>query len=144
MKKKVIAILMLTSLVCGSVMGCGSGKEETASNGEGASEEPVVLKWQSWDPASKYQPIIDAYQEANPNVTIEYEQVSDYETKINTEASGDALPDILSCKVGNTQMFAEEGILDEIDLEALKSDSDYNLDDFWETTLDYASYQGKT
>lgn len=44
MKKKVIAILMLTSLVCGSVMGCGSGKEETASNGEGASEEPVVLK----------------------------------------------------------------------------------------------------
>ena len=73
MKKKVIAILMLTSLVCGSVMGCGSGKEETASNGEGASEEPVVLKWQSWDPASKYQPIIDAYQEANPNVTIEYE-----------------------------------------------------------------------
>ena len=106
--------------------------------------EKLELKWQSWDPVSKYQPIIDAYAEVNPDVTVTYEQVSDYETKITTEAAADSLPDLISCKVGDTQMFGDAGILEPIDTDALAADEAYNFADFWETTLDYAVYDGVT
>ncbi len=73
-----------------------------------------------------------------PDVTIEYEQVADYLTKIFTEASSDTLPDLIACQVGYTQQFADAGILEKIDTEKLKADKDFNFDDLWETTLSYA------
>lgn len=105
--------------------------------------EPVTILFQSWDPQSKYQPVLDAYHAAQSNVVVEYEQVPDYLTKIFTEAASDALPDLISCQVGYTQVFADAGIIDVIDVEALKADESFNFDDFWDTTLAYASYEGK-
>ena len=142
MKRRILAILLSSAMLTGLAAGCSSGNSENESESTDDSGT-ITLTWQSWDPVSKYQPVIDAYKEVNPNVTINYEQVSDYETKINTEAAGNALPDLISCKVGNTQMFADAGILEEIDYDELKKDTDYNFDDFWETTLNYAVYNGK-
>ncbi|WP_334104650.1 sugar ABC transporter substrate-binding protein [Muricomes intestini] len=140
MKKRTIVVGIAALAAVGLLAGCGksTGKEKTAGG-----EEQVVLKWQSWDPVSKYQPVIDAYEKANPNVKIEYEQVSDYLTKIFTEASSDELPDLISCQVGYTQAFADAGILEEVDIEELKSDENFDFNDFWETTLNYATYEDK-
>ena len=153
MKKRAFSLFMAALLAVSMLTACGGEKEpsgnpagtpgESGQTGTEDTGDKLVLTWQSWDPVSKYQPVLDAYKEVNPDVVINYEQISDYETKINTEAAGDALPDLLSCKVGNTQMFAEAGILEEINPEELKADASYNFGDFWETTLDYATYKGK-
>ncbi|WP_343248340.1 sugar ABC transporter substrate-binding protein [Diplocloster hominis] len=161
MKKqsKWMALLLVTAMAAAALMGCGDKKagdtndattgNESASNQEASAEtkgesgDQLTLVWQSWDPVSKYQPVIDAYEKQNPNIKIEYQQVSDYMTKIFTEAASDELPDLLACQVGYTQEFADAGVLEEIQVEDLKADADYEFDDFWETTLDYAMYDGK-
>lgn len=109
----------------------------------GAAAEPVTIVFQSWDPQSKYQPVLDAYHAMQSDIVVEYEQLPDYLTKIYTEAAAGELPDLISCQVGYTQEFADAGIIEEMDVEALKADADFNFADFWETTLDYASYEGK-
>ena len=106
MKKRVFSIFMAALLAVGMLTACGGTKESSEDpagmpqeSGQAGTEDTgdkLVLTWQSWDPVSKYQPILDAYKEVNPDVVINYEQISDYETKINTEAAGDALPDLLS------------------------------------------------
>lgn len=156
---KWLAFLLTIVLAGMSLVGCGN--EDTSfekdvaqstptadasdkNNAESTTDgEDITLVWQSWDPVSKYQPVIDAYETEHPNVKIEYQQVSDYLTKIFTEAASDELPDLLACQVGYTQEFADAGVLEEINIEDLKADADYDFEDFWETTLDYAMYNGK-
>lgn len=45
--------------------------------------------------------------------------------------------------MGYTQAFADAGILEEVDIEELKSDENFDFNDFWETTLNYATYEDK-
>ncbi|MBU9739209.1 ABC transporter substrate-binding protein [Diplocloster agilis] len=158
-QSKWMALLLVTTMAAASLMGCGDKsagdangsapgnetepKQEASAEPKGENQDQLTLVWQSWDPISKYQPVIDAYEEKNPNIKIEYQQVSDYLTKIFTEAASDELPDLLACQVGYTQEFADAGVLEEIRVEDLKADADYEFDDFWDTTLDYAMYDGK-
>jgi ABC-type glycerol-3-phosphate transport system substrate-binding protein len=130
---KIIGAVFLVITMALSFAGC----KKSAENGS------TVLTWQSWDPYEKYRPVIDAYQAKNPDVKIEYQQVADYLTKIFTEASAHELPDLIACQVGYTQAFADAGILLEIDPDELSSKPGYQYDDFWETTVDYAMYEGK-
>jgi multiple sugar transport system substrate-binding protein len=107
------------------------------------ADEPVKIVFQSWDPISKYQPVLDAYHARQDKVVVEYQQVSDYLTTIFTEAAGGELPDLIACQVGYTQQFADAGILLELSEADLSADAGFNFADFWETTLDYARYNGK-
>ncbi|MDL2327207.1 sugar ABC transporter substrate-binding protein [Ruminococcaceae bacterium OttesenSCG-928-A11] len=156
--KKFVCILLSALLAALCLAACGGGDTPATSaaqdggsapaaggadNDAPATGDQVVLTWQSWDPVEKYQPVIDAYEAQNPNVKIEYQQVADYLTKIFTEASAGELPDLIACQVGYTQSFADAGILEELDVAELQGLPDYNYADFWETTLDYAMYQGK-
>jgi multiple sugar transport system substrate-binding protein len=143
---KRVSLVVVAMLLLFSFVACSTAKDNATKDNatkENASEEKVKIVWQSWDPIGKYQPIIDAYQKLHPSVTIEYQQVADYLTKIFTEASSDTLPDLISCQVGFTQQFADAGIVEKIDIEKLKANQDFKFDDFWETTLSYSMYQGE-
>ncbi|NMO96586.1 ABC transporter substrate-binding protein [Paenibacillus lemnae] len=80
-------------------------KPETNNSGtasETPSNDPVTLKWALWDweATTYYQPLIDAYKEKHPNVTIEYVDLgsTDYMTMLSTQLSGGADLDILTVK----------------------------------------------
>ncbi|MCM1386508.1 MAG: extracellular solute-binding protein [Bacillus sp. (in: Bacteria)] len=119
MKKKLLSVLMTATMLTGILAGCGSNDapaadntadtsaadntqteapaadntqtEAPADNADAAAEE-VTLKWAIWDKDTTpyWQALKDAYEEANPNVTIEMVDLgsADYMTVLATELSG--------------------------------------------------------
>lgn len=116
--KKTLGIGLSALLAAGLVAGCSSNSNNgntntptatpktTESNATNAPEEkgnePVTLKWALWDweATAYYEPLIKAYTEANPNVTIEYVDLgsTDYMTMLSTQLSGGADLDVLTIK----------------------------------------------
>lgn len=113
-RNKIIGMALAVVLALGTLAGCGGTNGGSANSGgstpaenntagaDGNSQAPVTLKWALWDwEATAYnQPLIDAYREANPHVTIEYVDLgsTDYMTMLSTQLSGGADLDILTIK----------------------------------------------
>ncbi|MCR5675927.1 MAG: sugar ABC transporter substrate-binding protein [Lachnospiraceae bacterium] len=147
MKKRLISMLMGMTLVVASLAGCGSAAETAAPAAEApaaeapkaeekpaeapaaeapAAEEttndaPVTLKWALWDKDATvyYQPLIDGYTAAHPNVTIEMVDLgsTDYSTVLGTQLSGsDSDFDVVTIKdVPGLVTLANKGVLEPLD-----------------------------
>lgn len=117
--KKTVGISLTAVLAVGLMAGCSNGnnggststptatpKAAETNNATTAPEEkgnePVTLKWALWDweATAYYEPLIKAYTEANPHVTIEYIDLgsTDYMTMLSTQLSGGADLDVLTIK----------------------------------------------
>lgn len=125
MKKKVIALALTACMVP-----VGSGVDVMAAKGD--SGDKITLNWQSYDSYDKYQKVVEAFEKENPDIEINFEEVSDYATKILTEATAGDLPDLINCNTGTTQILANAGALQKFDVDALKADTEYKFDDFWD------------
>lgn len=114
--KKIIALAMSAALALTMLAGCGDkktdGKDSSNVSKEGNSsevgttntgnDEQIVLNWAlwDWDATAYYQPIIDAYEKANPNVKIEYTDLgsTDYMNMLQTQLAGGADFDVVTIK----------------------------------------------
>lgn len=82
-------MLMLTMLAaCAKTETSTDAAADTAPQTENAAEQSgdaaaaqTTIVWQSWDSYSKYEAAILAFEQAHPEIHVEYEQVSDYMTK---------------------------------------------------------------
>lgn len=148
MKRRVISTLIAVSMIVASLTACGSAAstatdtapetaapaeeqaaepaaEEPAAEApaaeETASDAPVTLKWALWDKDATvyYQPLIDGYTAAHPNVTIEMVDLgsTDYQTVLGTQLSGsDADFDVVTIKdVPGLVTLANKGVLEPLD-----------------------------
>ncbi|MBO5622782.1 MAG: extracellular solute-binding protein, partial [Butyrivibrio sp.] len=114
MKKRILSSILAMAMVVASITACGSAAEQAPAEAPAAeapaaeapaaepaaepaadtaaSDEPVNLKWALWDVSSTvyYQPLIDAYTAAHPNVSIEMVDLgsTDYSTVLGTQLSG--------------------------------------------------------
>ncbi len=116
MKRKLLSTLLAMTMVVGLLAGCGAKTEEAAAPAADAktetvaeekteapaetkeeapaeaAAEPVTLKWAIWDKDTTpyWVALQEAYQAANPNVTIEMVDLgsADYMTVLATELSG--------------------------------------------------------
>ena len=59
-----------------------------------------------------------------------------------TEATAGDLPDLINCNTGTTQILANAGALQKFDVDALKADTEYKFDDFWDAAENYCTYDG--
>lgn len=115
--KKLYSITLATVLSMSMLAGCSGNNTNnesgsaattapTAGNSASASEtpadEPVTIKWALWDweATAYYKPLIDAYKEKHPNITVEYVDLgsTDYMTMLSTQLSGGADLDVLTIK----------------------------------------------
>lgn len=114
--KKRLGMGLIVMLVAGLIAGCsGNGGNSGGTNAptstptnnatnapEEKGNDPVNLKWALWDweATAYYEPLIEAYTEANPHVTIEYVDLgsTDYMTMLSTQLSGGADLDVLTIK----------------------------------------------
>ena len=86
MKKRALSLALACTMVVTALAGCSGGsKETTAATTEGSKAETkaaettasaggkTTLKWSVWDISSTtyYQPLIDAFEKAHPDVKIE-------------------------------------------------------------------------
>lgn len=145
MKKKSLAVLLTAAMVSTLFIGCGSSDSKEASKDDsksGSKDGKVTLTWQSYDSYDKYKKIVEAFEKENPDITIKFEEVSDFATKILTEATAGNLPDLINCNTGTTQLLADAGAIQKFDVDELKADKDYNFDDFWDASKAYCTYDG--
>ncbi|TVX98602.1 ABC transporter substrate-binding protein [Cohnella terricola] len=86
MKKKWLSVVAAATLATSLLAGC-SGKSENnspssssspdssvapSSSEAPAAKDPVTIKFLGWEKPSVYQPAIDAFQQANPDIKVEY------------------------------------------------------------------------
>ncbi len=108
MKKKLLSVLLATTMLASLLAGCGSKATEEAAPvadapaqeeaaeapaaEEVATSEPITLKWAIWDKdiTPYWVALEEAYEAANPNVDIEMTDLgsTDYMTVLATELSG--------------------------------------------------------
>ena len=109
MKKKVLSMLLATTMLATLFTGCGSNEQPAASSEAAApaasseapaasseaaapAAEPVTLKWAIWDEATTayWGDLKNAYEASHPGVTIEMVDLgsTDYMTVLATELSG--------------------------------------------------------
>jgi multiple sugar transport system substrate-binding protein len=104
-----------------------------------SAQDTVELTFTFWIPTdhviveTALGPIADAYMEANPNVTINYEFIpfAEYETTIATRLSGSDAPDAGWIVERNGPAFIDSGVLYDMG-DILRADADYNYADFSE------------
>lgn len=112
--KKFLSIMLALSLALPLLAGCASqsgspvassGETTTAPATSGApeGEEPVTITWALWDweATTYYKPLIDAYREKHPYVTIQYVDLgsTDYSIVLSTQLTGgDDSLDVITIK----------------------------------------------
>ncbi len=134
--KKLLCLALALVMSLTLLVGCGASASTPASvstsdaapaNSSDPTNESVTLKWALWDidATAYYQPLLDAYKEKNPNVTIEMVDLgsTDYQTVLATQLSGGADDlDIITVK-------DIPGYANLVNLGMLEPLNDYNTND---------------
>ncbi|HEX3788025.1 MAG TPA: sugar ABC transporter substrate-binding protein [Pseudonocardiaceae bacterium] len=115
-----IAVAAVTMLVAA---GCSGGSGASGSN---------TVNWWTWDPtqAAAYKLCADAFEKANPGVTVKISQydVADYFTKLTAAFVAGNAPDAFQNSVQYFQAYASQGQLMPLDDDIAKTN--YNLKQF--------------
>lgn len=146
MKKRIVSSLLVMSLMAGSLAACGSSapsggaaeSKKAASTGaesgvSAESGEAKTIKWALWDISSTvyYQPLIDAFEEANPGVKVEMVDLgsTDYSTVLGTQLSGSGSDfDVVSIKdMPGYMTLVNKGVLEPLDEKIAADNVDLSL-----------------
>ena len=106
MKKRLLAVLLGMSVICGTFAGCGKAPEaaseesstESAASAVSAEEQTVEFTYltRMWEPFSAEVNLISEFEKAtNTKITFEYAPTENYATRINTCLADGDLPDVI-------------------------------------------------
>lgn len=137
--RKAAKAAAIASVIGIALAGCGG--QSTAENTQ-SEAGPVKLRiswWGSNDRVTRTEKAIDAFEAANPNITVdtEYGDWGGYWDRLATQTAGDNAPDVMQMDIMYIAQFASQGMLydlsqasDELDLstmdEALASSGKYD------------------
>ena len=151
--RKVLAMLLIGSVFCGMMAGCGSseraGDEQSASGTKGTDTEEsgseegstggetnlTFAWWGNQTRNEMTQGAIDLYVSENPGVTIDgqFAEFNDYWNKMATSSAGHTLPDIIQMDYGYIEQYANNDLL--LDLTPYIEDGTLNVSDIDEKNL---------
>lgn len=149
MKRKILSVLLAATMVAGLATGCATSGNSSKKEGSSDEEGTVTLKFLNKypeDPYAQYfEDAVAAFEEENPDIKIDMENVSDeaIKDKLSVIASGGDMPDIYFTWTGErTKRFARnEKALDLTSY--LDEDSEWK-DSFLPAFLNNVTYDGKT
>ena len=133
MNKRIIAVLLLVSLVLTGLFAGGATETKAADNADKdarvaaylesgkITDEPVSLRWLHKYPEDKYAPyfqaVADEYMAAHPNVKIKIEAVGDepIKEKLRVMVGGGDMPDIYFSWGGEfAAKFVRAGVVEDL------------------------------
>ncbi|ANE48388.1 hypothetical protein SY83_21255 [Paenibacillus swuensis] len=151
MKKAWITSLALT-LMLTSVVGCSSGnntnvaKTNANPSANGNTAKEVKLKFSIWGNethAEMYQGMAETFKETHPNVSVEIMSIplTDYQQKLSIMSASKTAPDLGWVAERMIPQFISANQI--IDISEVKSDAEYNFNDFNPVSYELFDQEGK-
>ena len=122
--KKFLAVLLALCTLLSVLSACSGGAPASGpgASGSAGGDSSVHLRWVSWDYSTTEQlafvdEVIARYQEIHPNVTIEYEYISNdqYQTWLQTQLLGGTAPELFLVRHAWGQQYLSDGtVVDEV------------------------------
>ncbi|MBP3544342.1 MAG: carbohydrate ABC transporter substrate-binding protein [Lachnospiraceae bacterium] len=118
MKKKLLSMVLATSMVATMLVGCGgnsgSATGTTAAAGNNAQSVSMTFSW--WGNQTRNertQAALDLYSQQNAGVTFDAQPAewSDYWTKLSTLAAGNSLPECLQMDYSYLEQYVSSSLL---------------------------------
>ena len=145
MKKRlqfvVVSVLFVMALLLGACAPAATATEAPVASDatEAASTEPVTIKVMSffaYDNPEVEQAVVDAFEAANPDITVDFESVpmADIFLKYKTLIAGEVAPDVMAFNYDNSYVFASMGALAPLDEFIEKTG--YDTSTIYQSTLD--------
>ncbi|MEH7235297.1 ABC transporter substrate-binding protein [Bacillus sp. JJ1562] len=138
---KKLGIIFLTVFLIAFTAACSNdaGTSGSKNDGDKKTDKPVELTFMMWGSEAHqevYNKLIEKFNETHPNIKVKMESVPfpDYQQKITVLAAGRELPDVGWVAERMVPQFMENDLLD--DVSSFKDDAEYNMDDFFPSTLD--------
>lgn len=148
MKKRVLAVLLAAAMSIGLLAGCAT-TSDSGSGGEKSKDGKVTLKLLNKYPEENYakyfEDAIAAFEEENPDIEIQMENVSDQaiKDKLSVIASGGDMPDIFFSWSGEyVKKFARGGLVKDL-TSYLDEDAAWK-DGFLPAFLNNSTFNNKT
>lgn len=132
----IVAIVLITSV---GVLWAGGGAEDT----DGGSQVTELEFWMPGQEAtirSTMQGLIQAYEDENPDVVINYTQTpwNDWFTKMTAAIAGNTTPDVTGLGYGQFGMLVTRGVLAPV-----PNRPEYQFSDVADWAIQAASYEGR-
>ena len=126
--------VMLAACAAPSAAPTTEGEEGAAAP---SSEKPFLL-WTGWNALEWYNPVAEEFMKENPDIQVEYRQLSDYKQQITLLAAGEQT-DVIVTRDDDKAGFASAGFIrgvdDELGISELK-------DDMFEGNVQAMTYEG--
>ncbi len=150
MKHKHLFILINLLVVMAVALGaCAPNTAGVNSPVDEESEDPAleeitlkVMSFFAYDNPEVEADVVEAFEAANPNITVELEMVpfSDIFTKFTTLMAGGEAPDVISLNFENSRQFAALGALEPLD-SYIASDG-YDMSMYYDNTVAMYNVEG--
>ena len=151
MRKRVLATVLALAMSLAALTACGAEKKEGAQTSEAsktdeASEGETNITFMGWGSPAEvevFQTMIKQYEEAYPNVKVEYINVpdSEYDTKLQTMIAAGQQPDVFYLRPENVGKFADtENVYDMS--EYVANNEIFKEENIWEKALNMYRYDG--
>jgi len=130
MKKRLLLLLLFSALLL--IVACGDSEDEPTSNegGEQAEETTIRVAW--WGDQERHDmtlEVIELFEELNPGIKVqpEYTGWDGYWERLNTQAAGLNLPDVIAMDVAYLNEYNNNGLV--VDLAPLIDEGLIDLSD---------------
>lgn len=113
--KKIVSVLLVGALTVSLLAGCGSSDKSTDTKdkaGRSESSASTNISLWTWSPITRTaEKMISAFEEANPNISIDYTNYNynpEYLQALSAASASDNMPDIIGLQPGSlTQTYSD-------------------------------------
>ncbi len=136
-------LIMLLTVILGLIGLAGCSDSDTTSGT--TKDEKVEITYGFWDKKQvpAVEEIIKLFNEKNPNIKVKTELTpyGQYFQKLETAATGGALPDVMWMNGAHVEQYAEGKVI--LPLSDFAKEDNYNLDNYPESLIDLYTVDGK-
>lgn len=134
---------MLLTVILGLIGLAGCSNSDTTSGN--TKDEKVEITYGFWDKKQvpAIEEIIKLFNENNPNIKVKTELTpyGQYFQKLETAATGGALPDVMWMNGAHVEQYAEGKVI--LPLSELAKEDNFSLDNYPESLIDLYTVDGK-
>ncbi|PAE41316.1 ABC transporter substrate-binding protein [Bacillus sp. 7884-1] len=136
-------LIMLLTVLLGLLVLAGCSDSDTTSGN--SKDGKVEITYGFWDKKQvpAIEEIIKLFNEKNPNINVKIELTpyGQYFQKLETAATGGALPDVMWMNGAHVEQYAEGKVI--LPLSDLAKEDNYSLDNYPESLIELYTVDGK-